>query len=113
MANEQQKDQGGGMRDRMPRTARWIDERRAEFGREWVDDCIRRSMKGAPDLFYAIEDGHTLGTPFTGAVDPVMLEWQALAIVAGTRFAGFIARPAGGAAREALMQIKGETSGAD
>ncbi len=87
------------LRDQMPLTARWIDERRAQYGKEHVNDCIRRALAGEPGRFYAIEQGHVLGTPFPpGGTDPQgegMAYWQRYAIVAGLKFAAFIATPPG------------------
>lgn len=80
------------MREQMPKTAEWIDKRRAEYGAAYVNDCIRRSMAGEEGLFYAIEAGHVLGTPFPATSS--MAEWQRWAIVAGMRFAAFLQRPA-------------------
>lgn len=56
----------GGMREKMPTTAAWIDELRDVFGSEMVDEQIRRGMKGAA-TFYAEEGGHSVGTK---AVEP-------------------------------------------
>jgi len=89
----------GELRDAMPLTTAWIDRQRQEFGAEHVNACIRRSLKGEADLFYAIEAGFVLGTPFTAARDPVLVQWQQLAVVAGVGFAAFLARPDGGASR--------------
>lgn len=84
------------LRDKMPRTAKWIDERRAEYGKEWVNDCVRRATRDeAPeaDLFYAIEEGHVLGVPFTQEKHPNMFAWQGYAVTAGVKFAAFLAQP--------------------
>ena len=50
------------LRGEMPGTAAWIDEFRAVFGKEYIDDIIRRGMHGEP-VFSATENGHTIGTP--------------------------------------------------
>ena len=50
------------LRDEMPITTAWIDDMRAAFGREYIDDIIRRGMRGEP-VFSASEAGHTIGTP--------------------------------------------------
>jgi hypothetical protein len=95
-------DQGerGGVQARnraaMPKTASWVAERRAEYGAAFVNDCLKRAVAGAPDLFYAIEGGTVLGTPFTDAYSPDMVAWQRLAVVTGVEFAAFMARPNGG-----------------
>jgi hypothetical protein len=82
------------MRQSMPLTTEWIGQRRAEYGREFVDGCIRAALKGEPGRFYAMEGGHVVGTPFP-ASDP-MAHWQQYAIVCGVRFAAFLAKPEGG-----------------
>lgn len=78
------------MRQQMPETADYIDQRRREWGADYVNDCIRRSLKGEPDCFYAIEGGHVLGTPFameaTAEVAALILRW-------GTSFCCFLKRP--------------------
>lgn len=54
------------MRDDMPMTAEFVDRKRVEWGRAYVNDCVRRAMAGQPGYFYAMERGHTLGTPWLG-----------------------------------------------
>jgi hypothetical protein len=89
----------------MPLTAKWLDERRREYGKDHVNDCIRRAIAkpateseperpGEPGMFYAMENGHVLGTPFP-ATD-AMATWQEYALMCGVRFACFLARPEGG-----------------
>jgi hypothetical protein len=51
----------GSMRDEMPTVAAWIDGMREAFGKEHIDRQIRAGMKGSP-VFYASENGHTVGT---------------------------------------------------
>jgi len=51
----------GGMREQMPVVAAWIDGMREAFGTESIDRQIRAGMKGQP-VFYASENGHTVGT---------------------------------------------------
>jgi hypothetical protein len=80
------------LRTAMPATAKWVQERRNEFGQAHVDRCIREGLGGVPGRFYAIEAGHITGTPFE-ATHPIA-EFQDLAVVTGASFAGFIARPA-------------------
>ena len=83
----------GSLREVMPKTAEWVDRMRAEHGREYVNDCIGRALKGEPGVFYAIEAGQVLGTPFP----PERIgNWQNLALVWGCTFAGFLRRPDGG-----------------
>ena len=81
------------LRQDMPATAKWVDEKRQELGADYVNGCIRRAMKGEPGFFYALERGHVLGMPFP-ATHPIA-EWQNYAIVNGCSFAGFIATPPG------------------
>ena len=50
----------GNMREQMPITAAWIDELRRVFGREYIDQQIRRGLKG-DGVFQATENGHEIG----------------------------------------------------
>lgn len=87
----------GRNRAAMPRTAAWVEERRREWGAGYVNALLRRACSEAvPDLFYALEAGRTLGTPFTAACDPVLVDWQRLAVIVGAEFAAFMAAPEGG-----------------
>lgn len=52
----------GSMREQMPIVADWIDRMREAFGAEHIDGVIRRGMRGEP-VFFASENGHTVGTP--------------------------------------------------
>lgn len=79
------------LRQHMPETAKWVDQKRQEFGAEFVNGCIRRALKGEPGHFYAMERGHVLGTPFP-ATHPVDKD-QKYAVIMGCTFAGFIADP--------------------
>lgn len=91
----QQPSQGAArfdLRQQMPETAKWVEARRLELGKEFVNDCIRRAMKGEPGLFYAMERGHVLGTPFP-ATHPID-QWQRHAVLTACEFAAFIAEPA-------------------
>ncbi len=80
------------LRTQMPETAAWVDQMRQRYGKAHVNACIRDALAGKPGLFYAIEKGHTLGTPFppTHPID----QDQRLAVMIGAPFAGFIAEPA-------------------
>ncbi len=51
----------GSMREQMPFVAAWIDGLREAFGTESIDRQIRAGMRGSP-VFYASENGHTVGT---------------------------------------------------
>ena len=50
------------LRDEMPITAALIDDFRAVFGTKYINDIIRRGMRGEP-VFSASEAGHSIGTP--------------------------------------------------
>ena len=50
------------MRAEMPGTAALIDEFRAVFGTEYINKILQRGMRGEP-VFWASENGHTIGTP--------------------------------------------------
>ncbi len=52
------------MRSEMPNVAAFIDELRAAFGVEMVNEQIRKGLKGEP-TFYAQENGHELGTSWS------------------------------------------------
>ena len=54
------------MREQMPMTAAWIDSLRAAFGKDMIDQQIRRGMKGDP-VFFASENGHSIGTRLSGS----------------------------------------------
>lgn len=109
MSEQTSQQQTESKRDDMPLTAKWVDARRAEWGAAHVNECIRRSIKGGEaDQFYAIENGHVLGTPFSKA-DPTLADWQDFAILAGVKFAGFMRKPVDGHA----YQVQGASSGAD
>lgn len=47
------------MRDKMPTVTAFIDELRAVFGRDEIDQAIREGM--ADGTFRACEDGHEVG----------------------------------------------------
>jgi len=81
------------MRQAMPLTAEWVDEQRAKYGDAHVNACIRQAITGTPGLFYAMEAGHVLGTPFPSA-HPIASE-QNWAVMLGCKFAAFIAHPKG------------------
>lgn len=52
----------GSMRDQMPIVTAWIDGMREAFGKEHIDAQIKAGMRGEP-VFFASENGHTVGTP--------------------------------------------------
>lgn len=49
----------------MPMTAAFVDSLRDAFGREAIDICIKRGMRGEDGWFHAAEAGHQVGTPFS------------------------------------------------
>lgn len=60
----------GSLREQMPVVSALIDEFRAVFGQAHIDKVIRAGMKGTP-VFFATENGHTVGTPIPlGAPSP-------------------------------------------
>lgn len=50
------------MREAMPVSAAWIDNLRAGFGADFINDIMLRGMRGEP-VFHAVENGHAVGTP--------------------------------------------------
>ena len=91
------------MRVAMPETADFVDRKRVEWGRAHVDDCLKRALAGEPGYFYAIEGGHVMGTPWGvpaggmgGATCVARL--QAMALMMGSTFAGFMREPTAAAA---------------
>lgn len=85
-------EKGLNLRVSMPNVARLVDEKRAELGAEFVNDCIKRAIAGKPDLFFAFEAGHVLGTPFSK--DAVVAEAIRISVALGGSFAMVMARPA-------------------
>lgn len=86
------------MRMSMPQTAEFVDRKRVEWGRAYVDDCLKRALAGEPGYFYAIEGGHVMGTPWgvpAGGMGGTMCvaRLQAMALMMGTTFAGFMREP--------------------
>lgn len=57
----------GSMRELMPKVAAVIDEWRLVLGAEVVESIIRAGMGGQP-VFFASENGHTVGTPIEHGV---------------------------------------------
>lgn len=53
-----------GVATRMPLTAKWVKQLRAKWGDEFVTEQQRRAMAGERNRFYAVEAGHSFGTPF-------------------------------------------------
>lgn len=50
------------MREQMPEVAAFIDSMRDAFGKEHIDQQIRKGMRGEP-VFFARENGYQIGTP--------------------------------------------------
>ena len=76
------------LRAQMPNVARAVDERRRQDGAEWVNATIRKAMNGEPNQFYAFENGHVLGTPFTADFDKgVHDRWMRITMAWGGKFA--------------------------
>lgn len=73
-------------------TAEWVDRQRMELGAAHVNDCIKRAVAGEGGLFYAMEGGHVLGTPWPA--DTALAADIRFAVMVGCTFAGFIAKPA-------------------
>jgi hypothetical protein len=79
------------LRLEMPETAVFVDSKRSEYGPSFVNDCIKSALAGKPGRFYAMENGHVLGTPFP-ATHPIN-QAQNFAVLTGCTFAAFIAQP--------------------
>jgi len=58
---EAREKRSGELRERMPTVAAWIDDLRAAFGHEAIDEPMRRGIRGKP-TFHATEAGHQVGT---------------------------------------------------
>lgn len=67
------------MRTQMPHCARIIDDKRKEWGSEYVNGLIKRGLAGEAGCFIAMEKGHVLGTPFPAG--HAYVPWQTAAIV--------------------------------
>lgn len=85
------------LKDEMPLTAEYVQEKRAEWGNDHVTDMVRRGMRGERSCFYAIEqmpDGQLkpVGTPFDiPGHDDAALLGRVLAY--GFKFAGLMQPP--------------------
>ena len=53
------------IRQHMPMTYQAIHEKAGKIGRP-AFNFVRRGVAGQPNMFYAIEAGRTVGTPFVG-----------------------------------------------
>ncbi len=60
----------GSLREEMPTVTTIIDGFREVFGKVYIDNIIRAGMRGQP-VFYASENGHTIGTPLPPAAQVI------------------------------------------
>ena len=60
----------GSLRGEMPTVTSIIDGFRDAFGKVYIDSIIRAGMRGQP-VFYASENGHTIGTPLPPAAQAI------------------------------------------
>lgn len=90
------------MRDHMPLVADFIDRKRVEWGKTYVNDCLRKALAGEAGWFYAIEAGHTVGTPFPVG-HPIDAE-QRMAVLVQAKFAAFMRWPDVQASASAVVQ---------
>lgn len=67
----------------MPRVYAAIKAKADEIGTE-AYACVRQGLRGVPDRFYAMENGHVVGTPF--APGPVPDEVARLMVQFGVAF---------------------------
>ena len=81
------------MRSTMPAVTEQVAQWRSQYGAEYVNECIKRSMRGEPGLFFAMEAGHTIGTP-ARATDVPSFSVQGYALLLGGDGAAFIRVPA-------------------
>jgi hypothetical protein len=81
------------LRSAMPLTAAWVDQQRGRFGKDHVNDCIRRALRGERNLFYAVEAGHVLGTPFDWSERGLFI--VSMSVLTGARFVAGLLDPAG------------------
>ena len=79
------------MRTAMPTVTEQVDAWRNQYGTRYVNDCIMRSMRGEPGLFFALENGHVIGTP-ANALDVQPFSVQGYALLMGG-CAAFIRAP--------------------
>lgn len=84
------------MKTTMPLTAQWVTECRAKYGPVHVDQCLRASLAGQRNAFYAVEAGHVVGTPFDWSERAAFI--VSMSVLTGGKFIAAIADPAGGCA---------------
>jgi hypothetical protein len=56
------------MREKMPLVTAFVDDLRAAFGDELINDAIKKSLQGQA-TFHATENGHEIGTPLPDHTD--------------------------------------------
>lgn len=84
--------QGVDMRSTMPDTADWVARKRLDWGKDHVNNCLRRATVGKePGYFYALERGRVVGTPFPA--DHPAADAQRYAVLHGCTFAVFMLEP--------------------
>lgn len=86
------------VKNEMKKTARYVAEKRQEWGEAHVKDMQRRAMRGERGCFYAVEkvapDTYkTFGTPFDWSGPDT--ELLSRCMVLGIEFAGMMQPPAG------------------
>ncbi len=86
------------LKDEMPKTAKWVADRRAEYGDAWVTDMVRRAAKGEPDCCYAIEKNEmgfkVFGAPMVKEMTGAKHDLIGQCVMLGMEFAGFMRTPA-------------------
>lgn len=114
MDTQTAKDAMKAVKQEMRQTAKFVAEKRAEFGEAHVKDMQRRAMRGERGCFYAVEkvapDTYkTFGTPFDwSGPDTEMLS---RCMVLGIDFAGMM-RPPDSAVHACAPAGKGVKHGA-
>jgi hypothetical protein len=53
------------LRESMPLTAAWMRQQRGRWkDNAFISDVVKRGIAGERNCFYAVENGHIVGTPF-------------------------------------------------
>lgn len=81
------------MRTVMPLTAAQVADWRERFGAKHVNACIKASLQGERNKFYAMEAGHFLGTPFDWTVQGAMA--VSMSLLTGAKFVAGLIDPKG------------------
>ncbi len=66
------------LRERMPQTAKIIDQMRESMGTDVFNEILRKAMSGEPGYFFAQENGFVFGTRDTGTTS--VIGWDARGI---------------------------------